>query len=44
VSRSSSTGNPQAAFQFYIVNTENIYSVDPGAGVVIYNLAIPPGQ
>lgn len=44
VGRSSTTGNPQAGFQFYVVNTRNIYSVDPGASVVFYNGAIPSGQ
>lgn len=44
IGRSSSTGNPQAGFQFYIVNTRQLYSVDPGCAVVFYTLAIPAGQ
>jgi hypothetical protein len=44
VGRSSSTGNPQAGFQFYVVNTRQLYSVDPGCSVVIYSLAVPAGQ
>lgn len=44
VGRSSSTGNPLAAFQFYVLNTRNYYCVDPGINVVHYNLAIPSGQ
>lgn len=44
IGRSSSTGNPQAGFQFYVVNTRQLYSVDPGCGVVMYNMAIPAGQ
>jgi hypothetical protein len=42
--RSASTGNPQAGFQFYIVNTRQLYSVDPGCAVEFYNLSIPTGQ
>lgn len=44
IGRSSSTGNPQAGFQFYIVNSRQLYSVDPGCGIVNYNLTIPSGQ
>lgn len=44
VGHSATTGNPQAGFQFYVVNTENVYSVDPGCSCVFYNLAIPSGQ
>ena len=44
VGRSSTTGNPTAGFQFYVVNTNNLYCVDPGASVVYYNNAIPSGQ
>lgn len=44
VGRSSSTGNPLAAYQFYIVNTRQLYCVDPGINTVVYNLAIPSGQ
>lgn len=44
IGHSSTTGNPQAGFQFFVVNTRNIYSVDPGCSVVMYNGAIPSGQ
>jgi hypothetical protein len=44
IGRSASTGNPQAGYQFYILNTRQLYSVDPGCGVVYYSLAIPAGQ
>jgi hypothetical protein len=44
VARSTTTGNPQAAFQFYAYSTRQLYSVDPGCSVVIYSLAIPTGQ
>ena len=44
IGRSATTGNPQAGFQFYIVNTRQLYDVDPGCGCVFYNLAIPAGQ
>lgn len=44
VGRSSTTGNPQAGFQFYMMNTRNLYCVDPGASVVFYGGAIPSGQ
>lgn len=44
IGHSSTTGNPQAGVQFYVHNTENIYSVDPGCSVVFYNLQIPSGQ
>ena len=44
VARSTTTGNPQAAFQFYAYNTRQLYSVDPGCSVVYYSLAIPSGQ
>ena len=44
IGRSTSTGNPQAGFQFYVVNTQQLYSVDPGCAVVFYSLAIPSGQ
>lgn len=42
--RSSTTGNIQAGYQFYVLNTRQLYSVDPGAAVVYYSLAIPAGQ
>lgn len=42
--RSATTGNIQAGFQFYILNTRQLYCVDPGCGVVFYNLSIPAGQ
>lgn len=44
VGRSSTTGNPLAAEQFYLINTRNLYNVDPGLNVVFYNLSIPAGQ
>ena len=44
IGRSATTGNPQAGFQFYIVNTRQLYDVDPGCGTVFYSLAIPSGQ
>ena len=44
IGRSSSTGNPQAGFQFYIVNSRQLYSVDPGCAVVYYSLQVPAGQ
>src|SRR6185369_5869992 len=44
IGRSATTGNPQAGFQFYILNTRQLYDVDPGCGVVFYNLTIPAGQ
>lgn len=44
VGRSATTGNPTAGFQFYAVSSANFYCMDPGANVVMYNLAIPSGQ
>lgn len=44
VGRSATTGNPTAGFQFYVSCTRNLYSVDPGCSVVMYNGGIPPGQ
>lgn len=44
IGRSSTTGNPQAGFQFYVINTRNLYCVDPGCSLVATNLAIPAGQ
>lgn len=44
VGRSATTGNPTAGFQFYIANTRNYYSADPGCSMVAYNGAIPAGQ
>jgi hypothetical protein len=44
IGHSSTTGNPQAGFQFYIVNSRQLYSVDPGCGVVYFSLQIPAGQ
>lgn len=44
VGRSTTTGNPQAGFQFYVLNTNNLYSIDPGCCLVVYNMAIPPLQ
>lgn len=43
VLRSSTTGYPKAGFLFYMVGAENLICVDPGAGGIITNLAIPPG-
>lgn len=42
--RNPITGNPTAGSQFYVVNTRNLYSMNPGSAVVNYNLSIPPGQ
>lgn len=44
IGHSATTGNPQAGFQFYVVCTDNIYSVDPGCSTVFYSLAVPAGQ
>jgi hypothetical protein len=44
IGRSSSTGNPQAGFQFFIVNSRQLYSVDPGCAVIYYSLQVPSGQ
>ncbi len=44
IGRASSTNNPAAGFQFYIVNTRQLYSVDPGCACVFYSLQIPSGQ
>jgi hypothetical protein len=44
IGRSATTGNPQAGYQFYVVNSRNLYSVDPGCSCVFYNGAIPTGQ
>ena len=44
IGHSTTTGNPLAGFQFYVVNTNNFYSVDPGCSVVYYGLTIPSGQ
>jgi hypothetical protein len=44
VGRSSSTGNPLAAFQFYQLNTRQLYNVDPGINCVFSSLALPAGQ
>lgn len=44
VGRSSTTGNPQAGNQFYVVNTRQLYSVDPGCGVCFVSLQVPAGQ
>lgn len=44
VGHNSTTGNPASGFQFYVCNTNNFYSVDPGCSVVMYNLSIPSGQ
>jgi hypothetical protein len=43
IGHNATTGNPAAGFQFYILNTRNLYSVDPGCGVVFYGLKIPSG-
>jgi len=44
VGRVASTGNPAAGFQFYILNSRNLYCVDPGSNVNYTALAIPSGQ
>ena len=44
IGRSTTTSNPTAGFQFYLANTRQLYSVDPGCGVAYYSLAIPSGQ
>jgi hypothetical protein len=44
VGRSATTGNPQAGQQFYVVATNNLYSVDPGCSIVTYSLSVPAGQ
>ena len=44
VGRSATTGNPQAGQQFYVVATNNLYSIDPGCSIVTYSLSIPAGQ
>jgi|SRR6185436_2817137 len=44
IGRSATTGNPQAGFQFYLVNSRQLYSVDPGCAVVYYSLQVPAGQ
>lgn len=44
IGRSATTGNPQAGVQMYICNSRQLYDVDPGAGTVYFNLAIPAGQ
>ena len=44
VGRSSTTGNPQAGNQFYVLNTRQLYSCDPGCGVLFNNMQIPSGQ
>lgn len=42
--RNPTTGNASAGQQFYVVGTQNLYTVDPGASVVNYSLAVPNGQ
>lgn len=42
--RIAATGNPAAGSQFYVHNTRNLYTVDPGCSVVTYALGVPPGQ
>lgn len=44
IGHSSTTGNPTAGYQFYVANTRNIYTVDPGCSVYFYGGAIPSGQ
>lgn len=41
--RSTTTGNPKAGFQFYMVGAENIVCVDPASGGFIGGLAIVSG-
>ena len=43
VGHNSATGNPVAGFNFYVVNSRQLYCVDPGANIVNYNLALPAG-
>lgn len=44
IGHSPTTGNPTAAFQFYIVQTDNLYNMDPGANTLFYNGGIPQYQ
>jgi len=44
IGHAAATGNPSSGYQFYISNTNNYYSVDPGCSCVTYNLAIPSGE
>lgn len=44
IGHNTTTGNPTAGFQFYMHNTRNLYSVDPGCSVITNNLQIPAGQ
>lgn len=44
VLRNATTGNPAAGWQFYIVNTENLYTVDPGNQVNFYNCGTLGGE
>lgn len=41
--RDSATGFPKAGMTFYLIQSENVYCVDPGAGGVITGLALPSG-
>ena len=41
--RSSTTGFPKAGMTFYLIQSENIYNVDPGAGGMITGLSLPSG-
>lgn len=43
VGHNSTTANPIAGFNFYVVNSRQLYCVDPGANIVNYGLAIPAG-
>lgn len=44
IGHSSTTGNPTANMNFYLANTRQLYSADPGCGVIFSSLAIPAGQ
>ena len=44
IGHSTTTGNPTAGWQFYMSQTDNVYSADPGCSVVFYSLSIPAGQ
>jgi hypothetical protein len=41
--RSASTGFPKAGMTFYLIQSENVYNCDPGAGGMITGLSLPSG-
>ena len=41
--RSATTGFPKAGMTFYLIQTENVYNVDPGASGMITSLSLPSG-